>query len=325
MNTSSPYRIIFMGTPDLAAICLRKLVSAGQENHLWDVVGIISQPDKPKGRNLVLQPTAVKAAAMELGIECYQPTKACNPESLDWIRSKKTDLIIVTAYGQILTQALLDIPRLGCLNIHTSLLPRYRGAAPIQCAILDGCTETGVTLMKVVLALDAGDIISVRKTPITAEDNAETLHDRLANLGGTILVETLPDFFAGKIQPIPQSEEGMIYAHKITKEDGHLDWTQSASALDCRIRAFTPWPGAYSYLIENGKKILLKIWNATPTLTSSPNVLPGTILKAEGDTVEIACGIGTLSVHTLQREGKKRLPTREFLAGTPLQKGTVLQ
>ncbi len=315
-----------MGTPDLAAVCLRKLVSGSVSNgrSLWKVTGVISQPDKPKGRNLHLQPTPVKTAALELGLECFQPLKAKDPESLEWIRSKNPDLIVVAAYGQILPQSLLDIPRFGCINVHTSLLPKYRGAAPIQWAIWDNCCETGVTLMKMNAGLDTGDILTTRCTPITCEDNAETLHDRLAELGGELLVETLPDYFAGKITPRPQPEEGILYARKITKEDGHLNWNLSARELCCRIRALTPWPGAFCFIPEQERKIMLKIWQAE-FLEKAISTRPGTILTSETDRLEVACGNGVLRILCLQREGKKRMDVRSFLAGHTLPAGTILE
>jgi methionyl-tRNA formyltransferase len=315
-TNSEAASLIFMGTPDLAAHCLRRLIvaSSAAGKGLWKVTGVISQPDKPKGRNLQLQPTPVKLVAEEFGIECFQPRRAREPESLEWIARHAPDLIIVVAYGQILPQALLDIPRLGCVNIHTSLLPRYRGAAPIQWAICDDCPETGVALMKMDAGLDTGDVISTATTPIRPEDNFQSLHDRLAELGAELLVSTLPDYLAGRITPVPQPEGEHFYARKICKEDGHLDWTQPVRALSCRIRALTPWPGAFTYLPEGDKKILLKIWEAE-AVCQTPQAPPGTILKAEGDELHIACGDGILKIHSLQREGKNRLTTRQFLAG----------
>ncbi|MDI9400863.1 MAG: methionyl-tRNA formyltransferase [Verrucomicrobiota bacterium] len=308
--------ILFMGTPELAAYCLRQLVLASREEGrgLWKITGVISQPDKPKGRNLRLQPTPVKLVAEEFGIECYQPRRARDPEALEWISSKAPDLIIVVAYGQILPQALLDIPRLGCVNVHTSLLPRYRGAAPIQWAICDDCPETGVTLMKMDAGLDTGDIIASVTTPICEEDDCCSLHERLAELGADLLVATLPDYLAGRITPVPQPEGEQLYARKICKEDGRRDWCQPVRSLCCRIRAMTPWPGAFTFLPVGEKKVLLKIWEATGSCetVSEP---PGTILKAEGDELHIACAEGILKVHCLQREGKNRLTTRQFLSG----------
>lgn len=322
----SPLSILFMGTPDLAAVCLEKLVLGGGQSETcpWRVVGVISQPDKPKGRNLHLQPTPVKSVALRLGIECFQPQRAREPESLEWIRSKKPDLIVVAAYGQILPQALLDIPRLGCINVHTSLLPRYRGAAPIQWAIWDDQPETGVSLMKMNAGLDTGDILAMRRIPISKNDNAATLHDSLAELGAELLVETLPDYASGKIVPQPQPQEGSVYARKIKKEDGHLDWTLSARELSCRVRALAPWPGCFTFFHEGEKRVLLKIWNLEPT-GEKTGAAPGTILRAEADCLEVACGGETARIHSLQREGKKQLPVRDFLAGNRLLPGEVLE
>ncbi len=274
-----------------------------------------------------MQPTPVKAAALELGLECFQPLKAKDPESLEWIRSKNPDLIVVAAYGQILPQVLLDIPRFGCINVHTSLLPKYRGAAPIQWAILEDCHETGVTLMKMNAGLDTGDILAVRCTPIKNEYDAGTLHDHLAKLGGELLVETLPDYFAGKITPRPQPEEGISYARKITKEDGHLDWNLPVRKLFCRIRAFNPWPGTYCFInYPSGKRELIKIWKAI-AIEKKISAKPGTILnvnKNEG-IIEIACSNGVLHILTLQREGKKRMDTSNFLTGSIIPQNIILE
>ncbi len=325
-TNSGEASLIFMGTPELAAYCLRRLIVSSEESGkgLWKVTGVISQPDKPKGRKLQLQPTPVKLVAQEFGIECFQPRRARDPESLEWIARHEPDLIIVAAYGQILPQALLDIPRLGCVNIHTSLLPRYRGAAPIQWAICDDCPETGVALMKMDAGLDTGDVISTATTPICESDNFQSLHDRLADLGAELLVATLPDYLAGRITPVPQPEGEHLYARKICKEDGHLNWTRPVRVLSCWIRALTPWPGAFTYLPEGDKKILLKIWEAE-AVCQTPQAPPGTILVAEGDELHIACGDGILKIHSLQREGKNRLTTRQFLAGHRSLRGTCLE
>jgi len=314
-------RIIFMGTPDIAAVCLEKLYTQGQDK-LFNIIGVISQPDKPKGRNLHLLPTPVKIVAERLGLECFQPQKARDPESLEWIRQKQPDLLIVVAYGQILPPDLLQIPPLGCINVHTSLLPRWRGAAPIQRAILEGDPETGVSLMKMDAGLDTGAVLSVLKTPVTEADNAQTLHDRLAEMGGDLLLKTLPDYFAGKITPIPQPAEGLTYAKKITKEEGKIDWTQSAESISCRVRAFTPWPGAFTWIPNGEKQILLKIWEVV-ILSQKTEATPGTILKASGDDLWVATGDGILKILSLQREGKRRMETREFLLGTPFAKAEI--
>lgn len=310
-----PLRIIFMGTADLACASLRALCRETS----FQVITVVSQPDKPKGRDMKLQPTPVKELALAEGLPVLQPRRARDEEFIAQLRALQPDLIVVAAYGQILPQTLLDIPRLGCLNVHTSLLPKYRGAAPIQWAILDGESETGVTIMKMDAGLDTGPMVSTTRTAITPEDNAQTLHDRLAALGGELLVETIPDYAAGKIVPTPQPAEGATYARKISKEDGLIDWSQPARALWNRVRGFTPWPGAYTHLNSDGAPRLLKIWLAE--VVPNRSGAPGEILHADKNGVVIACGEQALRVTQLQREGGRRMTAQEFLAGHPLKVG----
>jgi len=313
-----PLRIIFMGTADLACASLRALCRETS----FQVITVVSQPDKPKGRDMKLQPTPVKELALAEGLPVLQPRRARDEEFIAQLRALQPDLIVVAAYGQILPQTLLDIPRLGCLNVHTSLLPKYRGAAPIQWAILDGESETGVTIMKMDAGLDTGPMVSTTRTAITPEDNAQTLHDRLAALGGELLVETIPDYAAGKIVPTPQPAEGATYARKISKEDGLIDWSQPARALWNRVRGFTPWPGAYTHLNSDGAPRLLKIWLAE--VVPNRSGAPGEILHADKNGVVIACGEQALRVTQLQREGGRRMTAQEFLAGHPLKVGLRL-
>ena len=313
-----PLRIIFMGTADLACASLRALCRETS----FQVITVVSQPDKPKGRDMKLQPTPVKELALAEGLPVLQPRRARDEEFIAQLRALQPDLIVVAPYGQILPQTLLDIPRLGCLNVHTSLLPKYRGAAPIQWAILDGESETGVTIMKMDAGLDTGPMVSTTRTAITPEDNAQTLHDRLAALGGELLVETIPDYAAGKIVPTPQPAEGATYARKISKEDGLIDWSQPARALWNRVRGFTPWPGAYTHLNSDGAPRLLKIWLAE--VEPNRSGAPGEILHADKNGVVIACGEQALRVTQLQREGGRRMTAQEFLAGHPLTVGTQL-
>mgnify|MGYP003337359562 CR=1 FL=1 len=242
-----------------------------------------------------------------------------DPEQL---RQLAPDVIVVAAYGQLLPQALLDLPPHGCLNVHTSLLPAYRGAAPIQWALLDGLPETGVTLMKMDAGLDTGPILAQAATPIAPEDNAQTLHDRLAQLGAELLVRSLPDWVAGRLTPRPQPAEGVSHARKITKEDGRMDWNLPARVLGNRVRGLTPWPGAHTFLPAQPKPLLLKLWSAEvePALSGRP----GEILRADRDGLVVACGQQALRLLELQREGGRRLPARDFLAGHPLPPGTQL-
>jgi methionyl-tRNA formyltransferase len=307
-------RIVFMGTPDLAATCLKRL--AGDPR--FHIVGAVSQPDRPKGRRLRVQPTPVRLAAEAAGIPVHQPAKARDPAFLEKLRALKTDLIAVAAYGQLLPQQLLDIPAHGSLNVHTSLLPRYRGAAPIQWAILNGDAETGVTIMKMTAELDAGDILSQRRTSIDADDNAQTLHDRLAVLGAELLAETIPPHVAGKIKPVPQPSEGIVYARKIAKTDGQLDWTRPGTELWNQVRGLAPWPGAFTQLPSEIKPLLLKVWDAKPEEGAGQ---PGVILSADASGIVVATGLGALRILDLQLEGKRRMTAEAFLAGHRLKAG----
>src|SRR4051812_47588069 len=237
-----PLRVIFFGTAELACVSLKALASDSQ----FHLAAVVTQPDKPKGRELQLQPSPVKIVALELGLPVLQPKRARDEAFLQQIRELTPDLMVVAAYGQILPQILLDVPKFGCLNVHTSILPRHRGAAPIQWAILSGDSETGVTIMKMDAGLDTGPILSVEKTMITSEDNSQILHDRLARMGAELLVRTIPLYVAGKITPQAQAE-GASYARKISKEDGLIDWNEPAQTIWNKIRAFTPWPGAFTY------------------------------------------------------------------------------
>ena len=311
-------RIVFMGTAPLAATILEALLKHGE----FDVRAVVTQPDKPKGRDLKIQPSAVKELALRRPLPVLQPAKARDPEFLAELRRLAPDLIVVAAYGQILPQALLDIPPFGCLNVHTSILPRHRGAAPIQWAILSGDAETGVIIMKMDAGLDTGDIVSEQRTPIMPEDNAQTLHDRLANLGGDLLVRTIPDYVSGKIHPWPQPAEGATYARKITKEDGRLDWTQPARAVWNKVRGLTPWPGAFTFLPHSPAPLLLKIWRANVDDTASSE--PGRIIVADASGITVACGTGALRILEVQREGGRRMTAQEFLAGHHLEPGDRL-
>jgi len=267
-------RIVFMGTAELACASLEALCRATG----IDVVAVVTQPDKPKGRELKMQPTPVKAIAMKRDLPVHQPLKARAPEFVDQLRKLAPNLIVVAAYGQILPQVILDIPKFGCLNVHTSLLPKYRGAAPIQWALLSGDSETGVTIMKMDAGLDTGDILAEARTPIADTDNAQTLHDRLAKLGADLLVRTIPDYVAERIVARPQPPEGASYARKITKEDGRIDWSKPAREIWNQVRAFTPWPGAFTHLPAESPTKLLKIWDATMQEHAFKN--PGEIGRA---------------------------------------------
>jgi methionyl-tRNA formyltransferase len=308
-------RIIFMGTAELSCASLEKLAA----DKPFQIAAVVTQPDKPKGRELKLTPSPVKMLAEKLNLPVLQPLKARDEKFIGELRELKPDLIVVVAYGQILPQTILDLPAHGCLNVHTSLLPKYRGAAPIQWAIADGNAETGVTIMKMDAGLDTGPILSTRRTPILPADDSQILHDRLARLGAELLVETIPAYVAGKIQPQPQPVEGATYAAKIKKEDGRIDWHSPAEKIWNRLRAFTPWPGTYTFLQVEPKPQLLKIWRAEVVEKSGQ---AGEILSADKTGIIVGCGQGALRILELQREGGKRLAAEAFLAGFLIAPGS---
>ena len=311
-------RIIFMGTPDLAAASLRALLAVPK----FQIVAVVTQPDRPKGRDLKLQPSPVKQLALEAGLPVLQPEKARDEKFIAELRALQPELIAVAAFGQILPKAILDLPRLGCLNVHTSLLPKYRGASPIQSAILNGDETTGVTIMQMDVGLDTGDMLMQNATPIRDEDNAATLHDRLAEMGAELLVETIHGLVDGKLHGFKQDDALATHVTKIRKEDGNIVWNQSARAIWNRIRAFTPWPGAFTYLPAQPKPLLLKIWGAE-LVSAGGNA--GEVLSADKCGIVIGCGEDALRVTILQREGGRRMSAQEFLAGNPLPPRTKLQ
>jgi methionyl-tRNA formyltransferase len=312
----TPLRIIFMGTAELSCASLEK-ISADKN---FQIIAVVTQPDKPKGRELKLTPSPVKVLAEKLQLPVLQPLKARDEKFITELRELKPDLMVVVAYGQILPQTILDLPRFGCLNVHTSLLPKYRGAAPIQWAIADGEPETGVTIMKMDVGLDTGPILSTRRAPILPTDDSQILHDRLAQLGAELLVETIPDYVAGKISPQPQPTEVSTYAAKIKKEDGQIDWNLPAQKIWNRLRAFTPWPGAFTFLQSESKPQLLKIWKVEVVEKSGE---AGKILSADKTGILVGCGQNALRILELQREGGKRLTTEQFLAGFPVKVGQI--
>jgi methionyl-tRNA formyltransferase len=310
-------RLVFMGTAKLSCTILQALVDSPE----LDVVAVVTQPDRPKGRQLRLQASPVKELALQLKLPLLQPERARDEHFLKELPQIGPELMAVAAYGQILPQALLDIPQFGCLNVHTSLLPKYRGAAPIQWAILNDERKTGVTIMKMDAGLDTGPMLGQAETTIDPQDTSETLHERLAHMGADLLCQTIPKYVAGKIQPCPQPTEGVCYAPRIKKEDGHMDWSQPARALWNRVRGLLPWPGAFTFLPGKPPLRLLKIWSAELAKGSGT---PGEVLQADRNGILVACGDGALRILLLQQEGGRRLSVPDFLAGHSLAPGQRL-
>ena len=309
-------KIVFMGTPEYAAAALEALIGAGHE-----VLAAVTQPDKARGRSKTLLPPPVKVCALEHGIPVLQPRRIRKPEAVEELRQYPADIYVVAAFGQILSQEILDIPPRGCLNIHASLLPGYRGASPIQHVILNGEEKTGITIMQRDAGIDTGDILYRKETVIQADDNYETLHDRLMVMGGQAVTEALALLEQGRLVPEKQKEELSCYAPLLGREMGKLDFTQGAAELDRRIRAMTPWPSAYTSY--QGKQ--LKIWRAEPVF--SVNIfgrVPGEILSADRDSVTVAAGEGALRIYELQLEGRKRMTAHDFLLGVRMRPGEVL-
>ncbi len=299
-------RLIFAGTPEFAALALGAIVAAGHE-----VALVLTQPDRPAGRGMALQPSAVKRVALAHGIEVFQPLSLKDPEAQAKIAALGAEIMVVAAYGLILPQAVLDLPRAGCLNIHASLLPRWRGAAPIQRALLAGDRETGVCIMQMEAGLDTGPVLLREALPIADDDSAATLHDKLAACGARLIVEAIARL------PLPaeaQPAAGVTYAHKIEKSEALVDWTRSAAELDRHVRAFNPFPGAQAQFAGQ----TVKLWTARPVAGVGA---PGTVLAVDRQAVVVACGEGALAIGELQKAGGKRLPVQQFLAGHPVQPG----
>ena len=317
-------KVIFAGTPEFARAALEQLLAAG-----FTVPLVLTQPDRPAGRGMKLQASPVKQCALEHGIAVAQPRSlrldGKYPEDAaaarDALRAAQADAMVVAAYGLILPQWVLDLPRLGCLNIHASLLPRWRGAAPIHRAIEAGDAETGVTIMQMDAGLDTGDMLLMERLPIAPTDTTATLHDRLAALGGRMIVEALELAACGGLRATPQPAEGVTYAHKIEKAESAIDWSLPAAAIDRRVRAFDPIPGAST---ECGGETI-KVWNCNIDSSKPRNGAgPGPILQVNGQGVTVACGEGVLTLTTLQRAGGKRLAAADFLRGFDLRAGMVL-
>lgn len=311
-------KIVFMGTPDFAVGALEALIADGHE-----ITAVVTQPDKPKGRGKEMQFPPVKECAMQHGIEVFQPIKIKSPESVELLKKYEADLYVVAAFGQILSQEILDMPKYGCINIHASLLPKYRGAAPIQWAILDGEPYTGVTIMQMNAGMDTGDILTTVQVPITPEETGDSLFDKLCEAGAKLCVETIPLIEEGTLTPCPQDEEQATYAGKISKTLGKIDWNESAEVIERKVRGLNSWPSAYT--TYNGKQ--LKIWRAVvETASSTPdgNMQPGAIINVTKENFTVQTGSGLLTVSEVQLEGKKRMSVKDFLLGYRLSCGEML-
>ncbi|HTY21063.1 MAG TPA: methionyl-tRNA formyltransferase [Geobacteraceae bacterium] len=305
-------RLVFMGTPEFAVPSLRKIIARGEQ-----VVAVVTQPDRPKGRGQRLAAPPVKLLAADHGIPVLQPVRVRAPEFLEIMRDLRPDLILVTAFGQILPKTLLEIPRFGCINIHASLLPRYRGAAPINWCIINGETETGVTIMQMDEGLDTGDMLLKKSVPIGPDEDAQSLHDRLSLVGAEAMAEVLDLLVAGELASEKQDDRLSSYAPMLKKEDGRIDWNREPLSICNLVRGLTPWPGAFTFLGDKTLKICrCRVAGGEGT--------PGTVLQADRTGLVIACMGGGLLLDELQLEGKKRLSVKDFLAGYNIKPGTLL-
>lgn len=305
-------KIVFMGTPDFAASVVDAVEKAGHE-----IVLCVTQPDKPKGRSGKLQFPEVKQWAVDRNIPVFQPVKIRQAECVEELRKYDADLFLVAAFGQILPKEILDMPKYGCVNVHASLLPKYRGAAPIQWAVLNGDEISGVTTMQMGVGLDDGDMLLKKEVKLAADETGGSLFDRLAIAGGELAVETIAAIEAGTVVAVPQNEDEATHVGMIKKEMGHIDWSRPAVEIERLIRGLNPWPSAFTSLNER----TLKLWNAQ-VVDESGN--PGQVIAKDKNGFTVACGVGALKVLELQLEGKKRMNAGDFLRGYALEIGTKL-
>ncbi|MCM1176036.1 MAG: methionyl-tRNA formyltransferase [Blautia sp.] len=321
-------KIVYMGTPDFAVGALQALVEAGHE-----VAAVVTQPDKPKGRGKEMQMTPVKACALRYGIPVFQPAKVKTPEAVETLRSYGADVFVVAAFGQFLSEEILAMPRYGCINIHASLLPKYRGAAPIQRAILDGERKTGITIMQMDKGIDTGDILLQRVVSIDEKETGDSLHDKLAHEGAELIVEALWKLEAGELVPEKQDDGASCYAKMLDKSMGKIDWQQSAVQIERLVRGLNSWPGAYTSF--HGKT--LKLWGSEvrngpqeqdggrkACAQDGSGCVPGTITAVEKKAFYVQTGAGTLKVTEVQLEGKKRMAVQAFLPGCQMKPGETL-
>lgn len=303
-----------MGTPDYAAAALEALLEAGHE-----VTAVVTQPDRAKGRSGQVQCTPVKECAVRHGIAVLQPVRLKAPEAVEELKKYEADVCVVAAFGQILSKEILALPRFGCVNIHASLLPKYRGAAPINQCIIDGEQETGVTIMQMDAGIDTGDILTQKKVIIEDKETAETLFDKLSQAGAALIVETLPMLERGEITPVKQDESLACYVKMMDKSRGKIDWASDAVSIERLVRGLNPWPSAYTSC--QGKTV--KIWRSDAVVAEAAQQ-PGTIVSVGKDFFDVACGSGNLRIYELQLEGKKRMDTKSFLLGNPWRAGMLL-
>lgn len=307
-------KVIFMGTPDFAVGTLEAIIEAGHE-----VVLVVTQPDKPRGRSGALQFTPVKECAVAHGIEVFQPTKIRLEENVEYLRKYEADIAVVAAFGQILPQSILDMPKYGCINVHASLLPKYRGAAPIQWAVINGDPVTGVTIQQMDIGVDTGDIVAIREVPISEEETGGGLFDKLAVVGAELCVEAMESIENGTATRTPQNHEEATHVSMISKEFGIIDWKKSAVEIERLIRGLNPWPSAYTKL--DGKTF--KIWSAK-VVSDNTDKAAGTIVRVAKDALEVQTGDGVLSLLEVQLEGKKRMEIDAFLRGYAVQEDAIL-
>lgn len=308
-------KIVFMGTPDFAVPTLEALVQGGHE-----VLAVVTQPDKPKGRGKAVLMTPVKEKALEYQIPVYQPVRIKKDEEFfEILKQLNPEAIVVTAFGQILPERILTLPKYGCFNVHASLLPKYRGAAPIQWAVINGDKESGVTTMQMDVGMDTGDMLEKIVVTLDPKETGGSLFDRLSTAGGELILSTLQKAEAGTLTPVKQPEEEATYAGMLTKALGQIDWTKDAAVIERLIRGLNPWPSAYTSY--EGKT--LKLWDAD-VVTEKSEAVPGTVVRVEKDSIYVQTGSGLLKINELQLEGKKRMDSAAFLRGYPMTEGTVL-
>ena len=324
-------KIVFMGTPDFAVPALKALAESAKH----EVSLVVTQPDRPRGRSGKPAPSDVKLCAEQYGIPVFQPEKVREEAAVERLRRENADIFVVAAFGQLLPKTILEMPRFGCINIHGSLLPAYRGAAPVQWAVLDGQKEAGDTIMQMNEGLDTGDILMQESIPLSADETAGSLYDKLSSMGGPLLLKALDAIEAGTVTPVPQRDSGTHYAKMLRKEMGNIDWTKSAEEIGRLVRGLNPWPSAYTHW--NGK--MLKIWMAETVTQEELSALgcdekngmdlkeaqPGTVMIVTKDTLMVQTGDGLLALTELQMEGKKRMPVQAFLMGCRLQTGEKLE